>query len=114
MPLSCKAAFGARAADYFYQFKRCIERVRCQNDVLAIDYVQAFGSVVLVVRTASELEKSHFETSPSFLVISSAILLSLRCAAAHIETYRCVLLNRTIVQERFFYGQDLPVFKMNS
>ena len=60
------AKVGARTADYFRPFERCIEFTRCQDDVVArievADNSQAFSSVVLVVRTAGEHDNSHTET----------------------------------------------------
>ena len=57
---------GARTAGYFRQFERCIELVRCQDDVVATievaDNSQACSSVLLVVRTAGEHDNSHTET----------------------------------------------------
>ena len=64
--LKWKAGIGARTAALFRQFERYTELVRCQNNVLATikvaDYLQACGSVALVVRTADKHEKSHAET----------------------------------------------------
>ena len=54
--LEWPAEIGARAVDLIWQFERYIKLLRCQDDVLATievaNYVQACGSVVLVVRTA--------------------------------------------------------------
>ena len=64
--LKWKAGIAARTAALFRQFERYTELVRCQNNVLAIikvaNYLQACGSVALVVRTAGTHEKSHAET----------------------------------------------------
>ena len=62
MPLKGKAKVGARAAEYFWQFEGYINLVRCQDDILATievaNFLQAGGSVALVVRTAGD----HVET----------------------------------------------------
>ena len=60
------AKVGARPADYFRQFERCIELVRCQDDVVATievaDNSQACSSAVLSVQTAGVHDNSHTET----------------------------------------------------
>ena len=56
----------AREADYFRQFERYIELVRCEYDVFVTievaDYLLACGSVVLVMRTVSQHDRIHGET----------------------------------------------------
>ena len=59
------AKVGARTADYFRQFEKCTELIKCKDNVVAsievADNLQACSSVVLVVRTAGEYDNSHAE-----------------------------------------------------
>ena len=61
------AKVGARTLDYLRQFERCIELIRCKDDVVVTikvaDNLQACSSVVLVVRTEGEYDQSHAETT---------------------------------------------------
>ena len=60
------AKVGARTADYFRQFEKCIELIECQDDVVATievaDNLQACSSVVQVVQTSGEYDNSHAGT----------------------------------------------------
>ena len=69
--LRCKAEVVARPAYNFRNFERCIEFLRFHGNVLVksnvTDNLQACGSVVLVVRAASEYETSQVKCSIPFV-----------------------------------------------
>ena len=73
---------GARAAEYFRQFKRYIQIERFQDDFLVTnvvdEYLQACGLVVLIVRAADEHNKGHAETEILFMnsIFKKLIILS--------------------------------------